>query len=103
MPPRSPRFLALTALLLFGCYDQGAGVEPPLDRIYFPVGLAMSPGAKRLYVVNSDFDLQYNGGAVQALDLDRVRQVIPKACSVDAECGADRVCDLTPTEENGGF
>lgn len=103
MPLRSLSFLALSALALVGCYDQGEGVEPPLDRIYFPVGLAMSPGAKRLYVVNSDFDLQYNGGAVQALDLDRVRQLLPKPCSVDAECGSDRVCDSTPTEENGGF
>jgi len=41
--------------------------------MYFPVGLALSPGGHTLYVVNSDFDLQFNGGTVLALDLDRIR------------------------------
>jgi len=89
-------------MLLPGCYDQSGGVEPPLDRIYFPVGLAMSPGASRLYVVNSDFDLQYNGGSLQALDLTRLRQLLPKPCDEDDDCPADKRCDLTPNDENGG-
>jgi hypothetical protein len=99
----SSRLIALVTLALTGCYDQGGGVEPPLDRIYFPVGLALTPGGTRLYVVNSDFDLQYNGGALQALDLTRVREVVPKACDEDADCSeSGRVCDLLPTDENGG-
>lgn len=103
MPRWSRRWFALVALSSVGCYDQGEGVEPPLDRIYFPVGLALSQGGGRLYVVNSDFDLQYNGGTVQAFDLDRVRQIVPKACSSDGDCApSGRVCDLTPTEANGG-
>lgn len=102
MPCRSLRFIALCALASSGCYDQGQGVEPPLDRIYFPVGLAISPEASRLYVVNSDFDLQYNGGALQALDLARVRELLPKACQADSDCGDGKLCDLSPTEENRG-
>jgi len=96
--------LALSALALAGCYDQGDGVEPPLTRIYFPTGLVMSPGGTRLYVVNSDFDLQYNSGSVQALDLERVRQVAPRYCLTDADCaaGSER-CDTTATDDNRGF
>jgi len=90
------------ALALTGCYDQGEGVEPPLERIYFPVGLAISPGHGRLYVVSSDFDLQYNGGALQALDLNRLRELLPKSCQADSDCGADQTCDSTPTDENRG-
>ncbi len=47
--------------------------------MYFPVGLAVSPGGHTLYVANSDFDLQYNSGTVIALDLDRIRSNIPPA------------------------
>ncbi|MBK7586435.1 MAG: hypothetical protein IPI67_40380 [Myxococcales bacterium] len=97
----SPRALVIAALAVSGCYDTGAGVEPPLERIYFPVGLALSPGQTRLYVVNSDFDLQYNGGSLQAFDLTRLRELLPKACESDADCPG-KLCDLLPTEDNGG-
>lgn len=99
------RFLSILAVapLCAGCIDPSAGVEPPLSRIYFPVGLAVSPSATRLYVVNSDFDLQFSGGAVQALDLDRVRESVPRSCSSDADCDAARRCDDQPTIENGGI
>lgn len=42
---------------------------PPTDSLYFPTALAISPGRTSLYVVNSDFDLQYNGGTIQVLNL----------------------------------
>ncbi|MCU0692255.1 MAG: hypothetical protein MUF54_12720, partial [Polyangiaceae bacterium] len=54
------------------CVSPGEGPFPPGDRMYYPVGLAISPGGHTLYVANSDFDLQYNGGTVLALDLDRL-------------------------------
>jgi hypothetical protein len=57
-----------------GCYSTGDGTAPPLDSIYFPVGLAVSPGGHVLYVANSDFDLQYNGGTLQSYDLTTLRQ-----------------------------
>jgi hypothetical protein len=82
------------ACLLVGCYDPGAGIEPPLSELYFPVGMAVSPGATRLYVANSDFDLQFNGGALQAFDLERIRALVPRPCSSDADCGQDESCDL---------
>lgn len=56
------------------CYDTGDGTAPPLDQFYFPVGLQVSNGGTVLYAVNSDFDLQYNGGTLQSYDLRLIRQ-----------------------------
>jgi hypothetical protein len=60
-----------------GCVSPGAGPSPPANELYYPVGLAVSPGGHTLWVVNSDFDLQYNAGTVVALDLDRIRAMVP--------------------------
>lgn len=72
-----PLFGAAVAALapgLLDCYATGAGTDPPLDRFYFPVGLVVSHGGNALYALNSDFDLQYNGGTVQSYDLGRIRR-----------------------------
>jgi hypothetical protein len=55
------------------CYSAGAGTAPPTKNFYFPVGLTTSAGGRILYAVNSDFDLQWNGGTLQSYDLDRIR------------------------------
>ncbi|MDF2691726.1 MAG: hypothetical protein K0S65_109 [Labilithrix sp.] len=57
-----------------GCYDTGDGTAPPLEQFYFPVGLRVSHGGTVLYAVNSNFDLQYNGGTLQSYDLRLIRQ-----------------------------
>ena len=59
---------------LASCYTTGQGSDPPLDQLYFPVGLAVSHGGSVLYSLNSDFDLQYNGGTIQSLDLRAIRR-----------------------------
>ena len=66
-----PRLVYLLAPCAFlsGCFAPGDGLEVPQDEIYFPVGLAVDRSASRLFVVSSDFDLQYNGGAIQSYDL----------------------------------
>ncbi|MBX3211972.1 MAG: hypothetical protein KF850_08065 [Labilithrix sp.] len=67
--------LLLTGLLAdSGCYDAGDGSAPPLESFYFPVGLEVSHGGTVLYAVNSNFDLQYNGGTLQSYDLRLIRQ-----------------------------
>jgi len=72
--------------VLTGCYGTDKGVEVPQDEIYFPVGLALDPRAttpEYLYVVSSDFDLQYNGGAVQSYNLsekDGLLRDLPHPC-----------------------
>lgn len=75
------------------CFPPGDGREPPLDQVYFPVGLALSSGGDRLYVTNSDFDLQYNAGTLMALDAERIREMMPRECEVDGDCGAGQRCD----------
>jgi DNA-binding beta-propeller fold protein YncE len=56
------------------CYSTNNGVAPPQQKLYFPAGLSVSPGGRALYVVNSDFDLQYDGGTFQAYDLAQLRK-----------------------------
>src|SRR5688572_12646727 len=78
--PLSFKTFAVIPALLLGlgstsaCYDTGDGTAPPLDTFYFPVGLQVSHGGSVLYAVNSDFDLQYNGGTVQSYDLRLIRR-----------------------------
>ncbi|HTQ06219.1 MAG TPA: hypothetical protein VMI54_20295 [Polyangiaceae bacterium] len=82
------------AFLLAGCFPSGAGVDPPSDRtVYFPVGLALDPDARHLYIANSDFDLQYNAGTLENWDLDALRARLPVSCTTDADCNGE-ICDV---------
>jgi hypothetical protein len=78
------------------CYSAGSGTAPPTNQLYYPEGLAVSSASSLpmtgvraadggivevpeqpgdvLYVANSDFDLQYNGGTLQSYDLTQVRR-----------------------------
>ncbi|MCU0694571.1 MAG: hypothetical protein MUF54_24590, partial [Polyangiaceae bacterium] len=51
-------------------------------------------------VANSDFDLQYNGGTVLALDLDRLREMVPEVWNADAKDPAE-ICgkELPPNAQ----
>ena len=60
--------IALTASV-GGCLVGAAGIVPPTTKLYFPTAVVVSPGRTTLYVANSDFDLQFNGGTVQAMQL----------------------------------
>jgi hypothetical protein len=93
---------AAFGLLFVACYSSGEGKSPPLDRIYFPVGLAIDRAKEKLYVANSDFDLQYNAGTIQAFDLERIRSLIPHECETDADCtGLDhKLCDSKSTNKH---
>ena len=77
---RAPSSLTLLSLVLLAagtqtnCYATDRGVSPPAQEPYYPVGLATSPGGKVLYVINSDFDLQYEAGTLEAYDLAKIRQ-----------------------------
>jgi len=99
MAPRAATTLVLFAgLLPVACFPPGEGIAPPDDRVYFPVGLAVDEQKKFLFIVNSDFDLQFNAGTVQSWDLDELRRRVPRYCESDADCADGRVCDL-PAEE----
>ena len=85
------RSVAALPLLLIGlvadtgCYDTGDGTAPPLEQFYFPVGLKVSHGGTVLYAVNSNFDLQYNGGTLQSYDLRLIRQHVVLAIKDPAD------------------
>lgn len=61
-----------------GCFSTDQGLPPPEQQFYFPTGLSVSPGGKALFVANSDFDLQFRAGTIQALDLVRLRAALPR-------------------------
>jgi hypothetical protein len=68
------RLVIVAALGTLSCYSAGGGTAPPPDSFYFPVGLVVSTGGNVLYAVNSDFDLQWNGGTLQSYNLNLVRR-----------------------------
>ena len=83
----------LCAALAFAlaCDLNNPGDAPPEGTLYFPTALALSgdgDGAPdHLYVANSNFDLRFNAGSVQAFDLDAIGEVITtcEACIGRAE------------------
>ncbi len=87
------------ALLTSACGVDVIGDDPPLDRMFDPVGLALHPDGQRLYVVNSNFDLSYRadrGGTVTVLDTEQMR-VIPEGTVQIGSFGGEIV--LTPDGE----
>lgn len=85
-PRRGPALLCALALLsAAACNDHAISAGPPLDRFYFPTGLAIRhepPGCTagtagcrtQLLVVSSNFDLGYDvaaGGSLISADVDQ--------------------------------
>jgi len=66
--------LVVGPAVIAACYSTGDGTPPPPATFYFPVGMTVSRGGNVLYVVNSDFDLQWNGGTIQSYDLHGIRR-----------------------------
>jgi hypothetical protein len=99
--------LALAAALGSGCYPSGGrGTEPVDDQFYFPVSVSLTRTGKWLIVANSDFDLKYNSGTVQALDLgdptsggieqaarECEREMLSSDCLAEPGTQARRDCD----------
>jgi putative addiction module component (TIGR02574 family) len=79
---------ALAAVFLAGCPDN-AGNAPPADHLFYPIAAVVAgPDARPfLYVVNSNFDLKYNGSTVVAIDLAplRARAAAPANCDPDPD------------------
>ena len=86
---RFPKIIALLAFVAAaGCRDSFPNVVPPLDILYFPVGMAVRQvaptpaapyGSSQLVVVNSNFDLRYDqidGGSVLVVDPDMSQDVV---------------------------
>lgn len=73
------------ACLLAACNFDQAGLDPPPRTFNFPIAVALSaapaggePGY--LFVANSNFDIHYNTGSLQSIDLARVHALIASSC-----------------------
>lgn len=58
--------------LAASCYDSGGGADPDPKKPYFPTGIALSPSGKWLFLANSNFDLAFNSGTVQAFNAEKI-------------------------------
>ena len=58
------------------CFTSADGRKPDGEHFVYPTGVLLSPGGTALYVANSDFDLQFSGGSVQAIDVISMRQAV---------------------------
>lgn len=87
---------------LSACFSPGEGVEVPREQIYFPVGLAMDGASEHLFVVSSDFDLQYNGGAIQSYPLSEIIERLPTTCSSQKPCPGSQTCVQGLCEDEQG-
>jgi hypothetical protein len=75
------------AACVAACNLDNLGDPPPRADIYLPTGLGLSAQTpdqppRFLYLINSNFDLRYNRGSLQAFDLERLNE------RVQSQCGA---------------
>src|SRR5262249_53229069 len=68
--------LACCLGLLVGCTASGEDVRPPIDSLFFPTGMAISPDESLLFIVNANSELRFDSGSVTVVDLNLVDQVI---------------------------
>lgn len=92
---------SLFLLLVSACSLNNPGVDPPAGALSYPAAMAFrDPTATNhrvLYVANSNFDLRYNAGSVQAYDLAKLEQAI------DSErCREMGLVDELPAPWDGG-
>src|SRR5215510_13195671 len=78
----------------WGCNLDNPGDEPPKGLLYLPTGLLLSApdpdvAPKFLYVVNSNFDLRYNSGSLQAFDLDELDRKVTDCDKPSPDCEID--------------
>ncbi len=95
----------LVAHQAIGCYATGDGPAPDDARLYFPTGVAVSPTGNTLFVANSDFDLRFAAGTVQAFDLGLVRAEVARCLTAKTtSCyGADASPFLRASVRIGAF
>ena len=74
--------------------EEDPGEAPPLDRLRYPTGVALTPDdgnlPRRLLVVSSNFDLAFRSGVLHAYDLDE----LAGACGFDTPRLLTHLADL---------
>src|SRR3954453_14949486 len=85
------RYVALLAMVAaYGCNLDNPGNDPPRGLLYFPNAVALTQHAsdeapRYLLIANSNFDMRYKHGTVQAMSLARLAAGI-KRCKDEATC-----------------
>lgn len=87
------RVALLATLAVAGCNLDNPGDDPPAGLLYFPNAITLTQHdadekPRYLLIANSNFDLRYKHGTVQAMSLDRVARAIDK-CTDEATCQLD--------------
>jgi len=90
--------LTLAALALFAasaCNFTQAGIDPDPGVMNFPIAVELvqpdpAAEASHLLVANSNFDVRFNTGSLQAYDLDALEAAIASECG-----GGGEDCELT--------
>lgn len=78
-PSARTALLALSVgLSTSACGVEETGIPPPIDALYYPVGLAAHPDGRYLYVANAGFDRRYNAGTVTVMDT-WTRRLLPES------------------------
>jgi len=99
------RCAILAAWSVCACNLDNPGTSPPPGALSYPIALALGKesngkASKLLYVANSNFDLRYNAGSIQAYDLDKIAKAI--AAAVDGR-GCDSVGVTVSVPDGGVF
>jgi DNA-binding beta-propeller fold protein YncE len=97
------RTVVLGCALAAGCTASASEVRPPSDQLFFPTGMAVSPGDSFLFVANGNSELRYDSGSISVIDLasvdDTIAQwtgpnhTVPDNCLPDADHRETLVCD----------
>jgi DNA-binding beta-propeller fold protein YncE len=76
---------SLAATLSAACNLDESGVPPPPGKLAYPIAVALSrePTPSTLFVANSNFDLTYSAGSVQAYDLTQLEAQFERCRNVD--------------------
>ena len=86
----TPLLLA-SLVLACACNLDNLGEPPPVGDIYLPTALGLSVQTadsppRYMFLVNSNFDLRYNGGSIQAYDLDKLDAELAKCAQPGESC-----------------
>jgi DNA-binding beta-propeller fold protein YncE len=100
---------SLAATLSAACNLDESGVPPPPGKLAYPIAVALSrePTPSTLFVANSNFDLTYSAGSVQAYDLTQLEAQFERCRNLDNPVRSDAGIIVTnptlyPTGLDGG-
>ena len=77
----------MTILLTVSCGVEEEGIPPPLDTLYYPLGLAAHPEGRFLLVSNAVFDRKYNRSYLSVVDTFEGRLIPESSVELDLFAG----------------